>query len=129
VYADVEALLAEWLQTNLGVKTWIDPDLPERWDFNAPLAHIRRTPGSADAALTLDDALIDVDVLAKIADNAREVAELIRRAVRVDLLRHTTAGGAFVQHTGTVTPPVWLPDPSLFRRGATYRVVVHASGL
>lgn len=124
-YADPETLVAEWLHDQLGVKTWADPVLPDRWDYTAPLVHVQRGVGEGDVAPTLDVAILDVDVLAKLADNARRVAELVRAELRLTLPHHTFANGVFVQATSTVSAPAWLPDPSLFRRGAAYRLVLH----
>lgn len=129
MYADPETLLAQWLHDQLGVKTWADPDLPQRWDYTAPLVHIQRGPGEGDGRLTVDVALLDVDVLAKVADNARVTAERVRVAVRTRLPMHTTADGVFVKGVGTFSGPAWLPAQGLFRRGATYRLILHTPSL
>lgn len=126
VYTDAELFLAEWLHTQLDVKTWADPRLPEGWRFEAPLIHVQRSPGEGDTRLTLDAALIDVDVYAATAANARAVAERVRSAIRFTLPTHT-GGGVFVTGTQTVTAPAWLPDPAVFRRTATYRLYLHMS--
>lgn len=128
-YADAETLLASWLGETLTIKTWADPKLPPRWDFDAPIAHIQRAPGGGDAELTLDAAIVDVDVYANVADNARTVAELIRKAIRVTLPSFTTPEGVFVKSTGTVMAPVWLPDSAVYKRSATYSLVLHTSNL
>lgn len=128
-YADAETFLAAWLVGELSIKTWADPKLDPGWRYEAPLAHIQRSPGEGDTALTLDAALIDVDVYAAVAANAREVAELIRRAVRVTLPGYTTADGVSVQGTRTVMAPVWLPDSKVFKRSATYQLFLHNPGL
>ncbi|GAB7053127.1 hypothetical protein [Catenuloplanes indicus] len=126
-HADVETLLAEWLAVRfdgwLRTKMWTDPRLPDNWQFAAPLVHIQRT-GDGDTRLTLDAAIVDIDVYARIADNARQVAERVRSEVRLHLPQHV-AGGVVVQATQTITAPAWRPDPTAFRRGATYRVFVH----
>lgn len=124
VYTDVETLLADRLHARLAVKTWIDPRLPERWNFDAPLVHIQRG-GDGDTRLTLDAAIVDIDVYARIADNARVIAERIRTEVRLHLPAFTLPSGVTVTGTGTITAPRWLPDPTVYRRGATYRVIVH----
>lgn len=126
LYADAETLLAAWLHTTLNIKTWVDPKLPPRWDYTSPLTHIQRSPGDGDTALTLDTAVLDVDVYAALADNARVTAERIRRAVRLELPLHTTADGTFIQSAQTVMAPVWLSDPAVFRRSATYRLFLHS---
>lgn len=124
-YADAETLIAEWLRGQLGVKTWADPELPDRWDYTAPLVHIQRSPGEGDGVITLDTPLLDVDVYAKVADNARVTAELVRAAFRLDLPHHTFGNGVFVQAVTCLSAPTWLPASGVFRRGATYRPVLH----
>lgn len=125
-YADPEILFATWAATTLDVKTWADPKLPPRWDFTAPIAHVQRAPGDGDRVLTLDSALLDVDVYAALADNARAVAELVRSTARLQLPGHTTPEGVFVKAVETVMGPVWLPDPAVFKRSATYRLILHS---
>lgn len=126
MYADPELLVAEWLRDTLDLKTWADPRLPERWDDSAPLAHVQRTPGGGDTRLTLDAAVLDIEVYSAIADNARTTAGLIWSAMRLRLPRHTTESGAFVTGVTTLVAPQWLPDPKYFRRSATYGVWVHS---
>ena len=124
-YADPELLVAEWLHGQLSVKTWADPELPERWDYTAPLVWIQRGQGSGDTVLTLDDVLLDVAVLAKIADNARETAELVRREIRLNLPLTTFDNGVFCTGSSTFSAPSWAPATGVFRREATYRVILH----
>ena len=125
-YADVETFLAEWLKTTLTIKTWADPKLNEEWRYEAPLTHVQRAPGEGDNALTLDSALLDLDTYAARADHARMVAEQIRYAIRVVLPLHTAPSGLFIKATQTVMAPVWLPDPRVYRRSATYRLILHS---
>lgn len=125
-YADPEIFLAKRLGERLSVKTWADPRLPERWDYTAPLVHVQRA-GSDEAAPTLDAPLMDIDVYAALVDNAREVAELVRAEVRLHLPQFTDQSGATITATRTVTAPMWLPDPNVFRRTATYQLFIHAA--
>ncbi|MFY1686496.1 hypothetical protein [Plantactinospora sp. WMMB782] len=129
MYADVETFLAAWLGAALDIKTWADPDRDPGWRYEAPLAHILRAPGEGDGALTLDSALVDIDVYAVNADNARTTAERIRKAIRVTLPGHTTSNGVSVQGTQTTMAPIWTPDPKVKRRSATYRIFLHNPGL
>ncbi len=124
-YADVETRLAPWLHEQVGHKVWADPGIPDNWPFTAPLITVRRGPGEGDTALTLDSALLDIDVYAKVADHARQVAEQVRSAMRLVLPQHTWDDGVTVSGSFTVTGPFWAPDPSLLRRSATYRVILH----
>jgi hypothetical protein len=116
---------------------WADPSLPDRWEFNAPIVHIQRGQDFGDEHLTLDSALLDVDIYAMVADHARALGEQIRTLIRLTLPLHTFDNGLFVKSTGTVMAPCWQPfrDPggsnrsaitaNIARRGATYRVLLH----
>lgn len=123
-YADPERLITDWLHERTGLKTWADPRLPSDWTFTAPIGHVQRGAGEGDTALTLDSVLLDIDWYAKDADHARDVAEQCRFELRVNLPLHTFINGVLVKSVFTVTPPFWAPDPSVFRRSATYRVVL-----
>jgi hypothetical protein len=124
-YADPELLVSAWLGERLDAKVWADPRLPDNWSFNAPIGHVQRGAGEGDTVLTLDAAIIDVDWYAKNADHARELAERSRFELRTNLPLHTFPGGFFCMAVQTVTAPFWAPDPTVFRRSATYRVVLH----
>lgn len=128
-YADAETFLAAWLIETLSIRTWADPNLKPDWKYEAPVHHIQRAPSEGDATLTLDGAVLDIDTYAAVAANAREEAEVVRHAIRVTLPHHTTDDGVFVQATQTVMAPVWLPDPKVFRRSATYRLFLHTPSL
>lgn len=124
-YADPELLISTWLGAQLNRKTWADPELPHNWNFAAPIGHVQRAPGEGDTALTLDSVLLDIDWLAKVADNARDCAERTRALMRLTLPLHTFDGGPFVTGVQTVTAPCWAPATGVFRRSATYRVWLH----
>jgi hypothetical protein len=124
-YAEPETLIAGWLHEQLDVKTWADPALPDGWNYTAPIVHVQRGVGEGDPALTLDVALLDVDVYAALPDNARAVAELVRARMRLTLPRHVFPGGVFVQAVTCTSAPAWLPTGGPARRGATYRAVLH----
>jgi hypothetical protein len=124
-YADPELLIAQWVHDRTNRKTWADPVLPTNHDFTAPIGHFQRAPGEGDVALTLDAVLLDVDWLAKVADHAREAAEQTRSLLRLTLPLHTFSNGIFVTGVSTVTAPFWAPAIGVFRRSATYRVMLH----
>ncbi len=124
-YADPELLISAWLRDRLGCKVWADPRLPADWDFTAPIGHVQRGQDTGDSALTLDSAILDVDFLAKIADNARQMANQARTELRLHLPNHTWPNGITVSGVETVAAPFWAPDPNVYRRSATYRVVLH----
>jgi hypothetical protein len=123
-YADPETLLATWVHDHLTVKTWADPTLPSNERYLAPIAHIQRAPGTGEVALSLDDVQLDVDVYAAKADHARDTAGAIWSAMVLTLPLTTLPGGIFVKRVSAV-PPYWTPDPRVFRRSATYRVILH----
>ena len=124
-YADPERLVADWLHERLGCKMWADPRLPADWPFDAPLGHVQRGQDTGDAALTLDMAILDVDFYAKVADHARQAADRARTELRLNLPGHTWPSGVTVSGVTTVAAPFWAPDPNVYRRSATYRVVLH----
>lgn len=136
-YADAETLVQGWLHDRTQVKVWADPRLPNNWPFTAPLVHVQRGQDFGDEQLTLDVALLDIDVYAKDPDHARGLAERIRGLMRLTLPHTTFPSGAFVTGVATVMAPCWLPyrdpggstraaiDPNIARRGATYRVILH----
>lgn len=124
-YADPELLVSAWLHERLSHKMWADPRLPADWPFTAPLGHVQRGQDTGDSVLTLDAAILDVDFYAKVADHARQAAEQARNALRLHLPGHTWPTGVTVSAVDTVTAPFWAPDPNVYRRSATYRVVLH----
>ena len=124
-YADPELLVSAWVGEQVGHKTWADPRLPANWKFTAPIGHFQRGQGEGDTQLTLDVVLLDVSWYAADADHARECAELTRSELRLNLPLHTFPSGVFVKSVQTVMAPCWLPDPSVYRRGATYRIFLH----
>jgi hypothetical protein len=124
-YADPELLVGRWINTELGVKVCVDPRLPHNAWATAPIAHIQRGAGFGAAALTLDDVTLDVDVYSAVADHARETAAEIWAAMTLQLPRLTLPGSIFVKKVECPMPPIWAPDPKIFRRSASYRLVLH----
>jgi hypothetical protein len=124
-YADPELLISEWIKDRTGKKTWADPRLPHNYDFTSPIGHVQRGAGGGDTALSLDSVVLDIDWYAKIADHARVLAQQTWAEMRLNLPLTTFANGIFCKAVFTVTAPFWGPDPSVFRRSATYRVVLH----
>lgn len=125
-YGDPELLVGDWLKGVLGVqrKVWKDPNLPADWDFNAPLVHIQRGQGLGQVPLSLDDVTLDVNVYAKVADHARTVAQTVWSAMILQLPL-TSLGSILVKGSWVLSPPTWAPDPSVYRRSAAYRVMLH----
>lgn len=123
-YADPELIVSAWLHTATTLKIWTDPRLPSNLRSTAAFVHLQRAAGNDDFALTLDEPLFDVDVYAAQADHAREAANAIWSAMTFQLPRTTLPGGIFVKQV-RASPPRWTPDPQLYRRTASYRVLLH----
>ena len=123
-YADPELLIGAWLHQQTGLKIWTDPRLPGNMRDTAALAHLQRAAGNDDLALSLDEPLLDCDVYAADASHARTAAHTIWQAMAFTLPQTTLPGGIYVKRVQT-NPPRWAPDPQIYRRTATYRVLLH----
>lgn len=124
-YADPELMIADWLRDTLEIKVWRDPKLPGNETFTAPFTHVQRGAGLGSAPLSLDDVTLDVDVYAAAADKARDTAGRIWTAIVFHLPLTTFDNGIFCKFTSAITPPMWGPDPTVYRRTAAYRIVLH----
>lgn len=124
-YADPELLIAAWLHEQTGLKVYCDRDFTGNEHFTAAVAHLQRASGSEDVALSLDDVLLDIDVYAANSDHARNAANAIWSAMIFQLPRTTFDNGVFVKRSTAATRPCWAPDPTLKRRTAAYRVLLH----
>lgn len=124
-FADPETLIAAWLHTTTAIKIWADPRLPANERFTAPIAHLQRGAGNGDSPLSIDDVLLDCNVYAATADHARIAQNAIWQAIVFQLPLHTFPNGVFVKSTSAPTRPFWAPDPTLYRRTATYRIILH----
>ncbi len=124
-YADPEILIGTWLHAQTGLKVYVDRDFNGNERSLAAVAHLQRAPGSDDVALSLDDVLLDIDVYAADSDHARNAANTIWSAMTFQLPRTTFDNGVFVTRSVAVTRPCWAPDPTLKRRTAAYRVILH----
>lgn len=124
-YADGETRIAAWLHERLGCKMWADPRLPANYDFTAPIGHLQRGAGEGDSALTLDSGIYDLDFYGQNADRVRAYAEQARYEIRLNLRGYTWDDGVTVNGCFTVSAPFWAPDPTVYRRSAAYRVILH----
>ena len=66
-----------------------------------------------------------IDTYAKVADHARQTAHDVWTAMVLTLPLVTLPGGIFVTACKALSPPSWAPDPSVYRRTAAYRVILH----
>ncbi len=123
-YGDPEVLVGEWLEAK-GFQVRADPDIRADYWAAAPLVHLQRGQSLSSLALSLDDATLDIDVYSAVADHAREVAHQVWSAMLLDLPKTTFSTGIFVTGTSVITAPFWAPDPSVKRRSASYRVILH----
>jgi hypothetical protein len=124
-YGDPELLVCDWIITTLGIPSRGDPDLRPDWWADAPIAHVLRSPGLGGVALTLDNPTLDIDVYGADSDRVRAAAHRIWVAMTLQLPRATfQPSGVFVKRV-SAQPPSWRPDPSAFRRGASYSLVLH----
>ncbi len=123
--ADPELLLSRWLADATGHKVWRDPVLPADWNWTTPLGHLQRGQDGFGDQLTLESVLLDLSWYASKADTARAAANKAHVALMRDLPLTNLPGPIFVKSVQVVSPPNWLPDPTIFRRGTSYRVWLH----
>lgn len=124
-YVDVELMLTTYIRTRqaCGAVT----ELPANLTAAVPVAVVRRIAGG-DEQLTLDQAIVDVDVYA--ADRA--AARLLSDQIRSDFRLHLTgyiSGGGVVAKVETINGPFWVPydNTNVRRYTAGYRVTVHSA--
>jgi hypothetical protein len=93
---------------------------------DTPVIQVTRFGGS-DSLLVLDDANIDVDTFGTTREAARSLGELVRSALRFDILGVSQDGG-FVCAVSTINAPRWVPydNTDLRRFVASYRITVRS---
>lgn len=124
--ADVELMVTERLRSRLGGrKLWADPELPENWNFTAPIGHVQRGQDASGSSLSLEVALFDISWYAATADHARAAAVEAHIEMVLNLPLYTWPNGVMCMSVQVAMAPAWLPDPSAYRRGASYRVYFH----
>lgn len=120
--ADVESVIAPWLETTLDVTAGAEtpPDLEER----LPFIRVERI-GGPDERFTAHPR-IAVDAFAATADEARTLAEQARDAL---LFLNGPAGASVVRAVRCDAGPSRQPwgNPAIHRRGATYSVSLRAA--
>lgn len=124
-YIDVELLLTTWIHATRGVKCVTE--LPSNLADVLPVVQVQRIAG-ADVELTLDQAVVDIDVYAADRASARLLADQVRHDMRLNLHGYT-GGGGVVALVEVASGPHWLPydNTNLRRYQASYRVTVHSA--
>jgi hypothetical protein len=124
-FVDVELMLTTYIRTRQGCTAAVD--VPANLVAAVPVAVVRRIAG-ADTILTLDQAVVDVDVYAADRAAARLLSDQIRSDFRLHLSGYVFGGGV-VAKVETSSGPVWVPydNTNVRRYTATYRVTVHSA--
>jgi hypothetical protein len=122
-FGGVEALLIGWLGTQIpGVRFLTD--LPTAIATQVPVVQVVAVGGPDDSNdAKLGKPTISVDCFAADRLAASDLAEAVRRALRISLVGRTT-GGATVTKVETISRPSWRPfdDTTIRRFGASYQV-------
>ncbi|MER7507082.1 hypothetical protein ABTX82_01835 [Streptomyces lavendulae] len=123
---DVELLVIQWLQAQLGAGVVVRDELDNNLLDELPTVQVERLPAGGDDGFRLDQALVDVDVYASTRGAAVALAIQIR-GLLLGTLPGTTAGGAVVGRVATLTAPGARPyeNTGLRRIGATYEIYSH----
>lgn len=124
-YLDVEALLVAWIAARKGCRTCTE--LPADLAAEVPLVQVHRIAGS-DLVLSLDQAIVDIDVFHTDKTAAHLLAEQIRTDMRLNLVGYRSGGGV-VANVETVSGPIHLSyeNTNVRRYTAAFRVTVHSA--
>lgn len=128
-YPDIEQLLADWLKTQTGITQVhvgdIPDDVPPNLPQAVPVIMIARF-GGPDGVLGFDNPSVDIDVFASTRNAAKNIAEKVRREMRLNLPR-LVLSGATITRVGTASAPISAPwDSGPVRRfTAAYTLGVH----
>ena len=123
---DVELLVIQWLQAQLGSGVVVRDELDNNLLDELPTVQVERIAAGDDDGFRLDRALVDVDVYAATRGGAITLATQIRGLV-LGTLPGLTTGGAVVGRVRTLTAPGIRPyeNTGLRRVGATYEIYSH----
>lgn len=117
-YAEAEALLVAWLDTEFG-SARVATETPSNLADVLPCIVVSRFGGLEDEVYTFDNASLDFDCYAATRAAARTLAHQVRTALRRDLPGETL-GPAFVHRVQTIAPPIWTPYDNTAVRRFTY---------
>lgn len=123
---DVELLVIQWLQSQLGSGVTVRDELDNNLLDELPTVQVERLPAGDDDGYRLDRALVDVDVYAATRGSAIALAIQIR-GLLLGSLPGSTTGGAVVGRVKTEAAPGARPyeNTGLRRIGATYEIHSH----
>jgi len=123
---DVELLVIQWLQSQLGSGFVVRDELDNNLLAELPTVQVERIPAGDDDGFRVDRALVDIDVYAATRGTAVAMAAQIRGLV-LGSLPGSITGGAVVGRVATVTAPGVRPyeNTGLRRVGATYEIYSH----
>lgn len=123
---DVELLLIQWLQAQLGSGVVVRDELDNNLLDELPTVQVARVPVGDDDGFRLDRALVDIDAYAVTRSAAIALATQIRGLV-LGTLPGSTTGGAVVGRVRTLAAPGIRPyeNTGLRRVGATYEIYSH----
>ncbi len=117
------ALLADFLPT-VGFKA-VYREVPPNLVHAVPLVTVARY-GGADDTPVIDKPAVQIDVFAATADSAEDLAENLRTAMRIKLIKRTF-NGAVVGRVATILAPQLVPwaSTNVWRATARYQLTVH----
>lgn len=123
---DVELLIIEWLQAQLGSGVVVRDELDNNLLNELPTVQVERLPAGDDDGFRLDRALVDIDVYAATRGAAVAMALQVR-GLLLGSLPGSTTGGAVVGRVRTEAAPGVRPyeNTGLRRVGATYEIHSH----
>lgn len=100
-------------------------EVPPNLVHAVPLLTVARY-GGADTNEVIDKPTVQIDAFASTADRAEQLAEEVRTALRIRLVKYTF-GGAVVGRVATISGPQLVPwaQTNVWRASARYQLTVH----
>lgn len=129
-FESIERLLVAWLPGQVGAhvsaESWNKYDAPDDIPGSEiPIILVDRVSG-ADYLPKLDRPVVDVDVFGRTREEAQDLAEAVRHALRT-ILPGTTYSGVVFTRTRTLVGPRSLShgNPNIRRYTAEYEIAYH----
>lgn len=122
---DVELLLIQWLQAQLGSAVLVRDELDNNLADELPTVQVERIPAGGDDGFRLEQALVDINVYAATRAAATALALQVRGLLTT--LPGTTTGGGVVTRVSKIAGPAVQPyeNTALRRVGTTYEIYSH----